>query len=127
MTQTTLLSSFFRPSLAPLSGDGVIGGRSDDLLMLMLLGPAHLGYVCAGHRGPGSGRCEEACLSIHNALVDVARAADTGGRQSALRVCLSIAVLFSVDVLHVCCVGYFFLFRLPVIGPMFCCPYRCSR
>jgi len=62
----------------------MIDGRSDNLSMLMLLGPVHLGYVCAGHRGPGSGRREEACLSIHKALADVAKAAAAGGRHGAL-------------------------------------------
>lgn len=70
-----------RTSLAPLFGDGVIDRRSDEFSML--LGPVHLGYVCAGHRGSGSGRREEACLSIRGALVDVARAVAVG--EQALR------------------------------------------
>lgn len=80
---------FAHPSLAPLYGDGVIEGRSDELSML--LGPAHLGYVCAGHRGPRSGRGEEACLSIRGALEGVAAAVTVGGL-GVRCVCLSHCV-----------------------------------
>ncbi|CAM9143971.1 unnamed protein product [Scytosiphon promiscuus] len=59
-------------SSATLSGDGVAQERSDEISML--LGPVHLGYVCGGHQGAGSGVCEEACLSIRGALSDVAAA-----------------------------------------------------
>ena len=72
------LPVFAQPSLAPLYGDGVVEGCSDDLSMF--LGPAHLGYVCAGHRGPRSGRGEEACLSIRGALEGVAAAVAVGGQ-----------------------------------------------
>eukprot|EP00752_Nemacystus_decipiens_P002252 g2133.t1 len=65
-------------ALAPLYSDCLIEGRSDELATL--LGPAHLGYVCAGHRGPRSGRGEEACLSIRGALEDVAAAVTVARR-----------------------------------------------
>lgn len=53
--------------------------HSDEISML--LGPMHLGYVCAGHRGSGSGRREEVSLSIHGALEDVARAVVVGEQE----------------------------------------------
>ena len=66
---------FFRV-VGLLSGDVVINGRSDELSML--LGPAYLGYVCTGQSGCFGGRLEEACLSIHRALVDVAKGVAVG-------------------------------------------------
>lgn len=66
-------------SLATLSGDGVAHERSDEFSML--LGPVHLGYVCGGHQGAGSGVREEACLSIRGALSDVAGAVGVGKRE----------------------------------------------
>lgn len=50
----------------------------------MLLGPAHLGYVCAGHRGPRSGTGEEACLSIRGALDGVATAVAVGEQKECV-------------------------------------------
>lgn len=53
-----------------LSRDGMVEGFPDDLSML--LGPAHLGYIRAGHGG-GRGRREAISLSVRNALVEVSR------------------------------------------------------
>lgn len=50
----------------------------------MLLGPAYPGYVCTGHWGCVGGRREEACLSIHGALDDVARGVAVGKKTLTL-------------------------------------------
>lgn len=68
-----------------LAGDVVLNEISDDLAMIV--GPAYLGYVCSGHRGSGSGRMEEASLSVHRALDDVARGVALG-RARVVYVCV---------------------------------------
>lgn len=69
-------------ALAALARDGVIEGFPDEVSML--LGPAYVGYTCSGHSGCGAGRQEEACLSVHGALVDVARGVAIGGPRRLL-------------------------------------------
>lgn len=57
-------------ALGAFSGDSMVDGVPDGLSML--LGPASVGYVSTALSGAGAGRREQACLSVHRALADVA-------------------------------------------------------
>lgn len=63
-------------TLGAFSGDSIMsvlpGGLS------MLLGPASVGYVSTALSGAGAGRREQACLSVHGALVDVSNGVAEG-------------------------------------------------
>lgn len=77
----------------------------------MILGPMHLGYVCAGHRGSGSGKREEASLSIREALQDVARAVAAGEQVLRLKPSCTRARLYLLDIVAgVFCMCIFFFF-----------------